>query len=612
MKPFANYRICFTAVPIDQRNVMISQLEALGGKYYPDLMTDVNILVVGNKDTPKYKYCVKNRNDIIFINFKAIPSIYQSWLNDNNQTINNFLEKTFENYSICISRLNPTNSIDLQLEKYPHRTKYVKYLYEFTSLSSFVNNNGGEATDVLRNSININISTELSGKRYQMSNKWNIPTVHPLWIIDSLERGASLPVDDYIITLETTELNGCNIWDQLTKREESKSDKPLKKRIDVWNSIMINNEYKPKQSSWDESEEEEEEPTLTRIESTKLKLFSGLKFLIIGFTNHQIKLLTNVITSNDGEVNTTQENDETITHILIPYNSCLTNSSFKKIPGFYKEKINDRKILIINEWFIERSIFYKKIVHDNWSVPFKSITPSNQPLEICISGFTGIELLHIPKLIELLGFKYCETLNSSKNLLIININLFKKKLISNSQLFNYKSDIINCPTYNDSDKSVSLLSSTNKINAAKKWNIPIVSLSYLWEILSKSNGKKKLILPDLFDLNWCIFAPLNLNKPTTLLEFARNLSGDDFKTQSMPSLPSPRKSIKNLQYGKLSTSSSSINSKLAEAAQNDDPEISINEDPPTQVGYQDLNSVKSNQELLKKLSDDPPKKKRRR
>lgn len=198
--------------------------------------------------------------------------------------------------------------------------------------------------------------------------------------------------------------------------------------------------------------------------------------------------------------------------------------------------------------------------------------------------------------------------------------------MNSPKLFQYKcKDIINCPT----GGSVSLMSSKHKVEAAKRWNIPVVSVAYLWEILELSTNKSHIIMPDITDLQWCVFAPSNYNKPKSLLEYVKNLDKASRESSFSPKsqenealeeptmdnlvrLPSPRRVNLKQKYGKLvgGKSPKSIKRKLLEAAnlfadgQNDhsiNPDVTIEEDLMSQIRYQDNESMINQERLLEKL-----------
>lgn len=717
-KPFAGLAFCCTAIPLHQREVIAGQIKTLGGTHFSDLMSDVNYLIVGDRNTEKYKYCVRNRSDITFIQSTAIEKVYNYWINgeDSNLNINDYKLGIFQNMLVCLSRISIHNENDeIDFKKLTHRKNesYFNDIYNMNKLSSMIIKNGGKVSESLTSSCDLVITTQMSGKRYDKAIEWKIPVVHPVYVFDSLIRLTSLDPQDYLlkhvfINSDKKYLNGCLVWDDIIRQNQkslkphnthvnnpihdnnNKNDKSienskngnakknehvdedmkngLKKDSTIWNSVM-NHAGKPrskfiKNNAWsddneqdqddDEDDDDDEQSPLKKrkLSSTtniKNQLFLGLKFLIIGFTNQQLALLNKVITSHGGEVEESDQSEdyETITHIILPFKIGSQSSTIlRMLDSKLKSLINKRSILVVTEWFLERSIYYNKITIDNWCKPLKGLIKSNKPFKICITGFTGIELLHLTKLIEILNFEFCDSLTSQKDLLILNINLFKSTLLKSSPLlYKYKYlDILNCPTTSTSNlNGVSLISLKNKINAAKKWNIPIVSISYIWEMVDKSVGKDNLVIPDIMNLQWCLFAPMNYAKPKTLLDYVRNLSGNNFETQvsttedekddkeQQVKLPSPRKVREKQKYGRLmGNSSESLTSKLLNVKDheedgqhqdipsqqypndNDDDDnnaddndiTNIEDEELTQVGYQNDNLLKSNQELLKKLGVD--------
>jgi hypothetical protein len=183
------------------------------------------------------------------------------------------------------------------------------------------------------------------------------------------------------------------------------------------------------------------------------------------------------------------------------------------------------------------------------------------------------------------------------------------------------------------------MSSKNKINAAKKWQIPIVSVAYLWETMELSANKATLIMPNIVDLTWCLYAPSKYSRPQTLMEYVKNMSTEEEEHASdEPSsrhevqgesyhdeedsqkrkdddsirLPSPRKAVKRQKYGRLAgREQQGLLNKLidADSPTPDEslPEINpdiTNEDDDflSQIQYQDAASLKNDEELRKKLS----------
>ncbi|KAG2733117.1 hypothetical protein G9P44_004107 [Scheffersomyces stipitis] len=700
-KPLDGLSFCCTGIKAKKREEIAEKIAALGGIHYSDLMSDVRFLLVGDRDTAKYQFCIKERYDVTFLTEDSILELYDCWIrgdDDDSEKLQilSYKQPVFSGLSICISRIESSDSYwshlftNSSFRKKPASKESLSDYFMYRSLASEVAKNGGKPADSLTNSNSCIVTTQTGGKRYSKAVEWRIPVVHPLWIHDSLIRGAALDMEDYKLSEDTKTLyeSGSKVWKQLilakTQPEQStvasvavdanefqaeKTKKPLKKNAEIWNSIMDHTRQQTRRfvrdSLWDDEPESDlsvpkssilEKETIRtssfmekrsiqeQKELQQRSLFSGYNFLLIGFTDHQANLLSQAIANHGGEIST-DTMDSTITHIILPAaNGSQSSMMLKILAPSIKSKISDGDIKVVTEWFIERSIFYSSAVIDRWSQPLKGMISSNKKFKICITGFTGIELLHIEKLINNLGFEFCETLTSKRDLLIININLFKTNLSKNSpKLFQYKyPDITNCPTYQSGTSSVSVISSKNKINAAKKWEIPIVSISYLWEILELSVNREVPVMPDLLDLTWCIFAPKNYSRPKSLLEYVQNMHPEEAEQtidnggsiepedredatkrkldedDSIMKLPSPRRnSTKKQKYGRLvgRQSPESITAKLtrvAEAAQQsedekmmDDNDVTNIEDDEvlTQVRYQDYDSLRNNEELLKKLGE---------
>lgn len=645
-KPLQGLTFCCTGLSHTAREAVTTKTEALGGVVHPDLMSDVVYLIVGERFSAKYSYSVKNRHDVFLVDAEAVLRIYDHWIggDDEKLDIAQYELPLFKNISVCMLRLEvPNDHAQLLGEAFRKRASAEALpacdLFNGEKLLAFMEAHGAKVLDSLLQSTDLVISTECSGKRYTKAVEWHVPVVHPIWVFDSFLRLAALQPDDYALREERTEYNeGCNVWNQFfsRKRPLARGDEEsgeiskrsrLRTNTKVWQSIMSEKTaFLGAKSSasdiWEEQNDEDEALVETSVpsrtvEPVKSALFQGLKFLVVGFTEKENGLLSLVIESHTGEtgrLNTSE--DETITHVIIPVQKSVQSTAMLRMLSLQiKTRINNREIEVVTEWFLERSIFYNRISLDSWGRPIKGLVRAKHPFKVCISGFVGIELLHLEKLISYLNFEYCDTLNANRDLLVININLFKQLLAKSSpELYTYKyKDVVNCPVYQSGTSSVSRISSKNKINAAKKWNIPIVSISYLWEmtVLSRTSTTKYLALPDLLNLQWCLFAPESRAKGHKFLDYVRSLSGENFETQMLEEpedkiqLPSPRKSSREkVSYGRLVGKGESLTDKLREAEKSEEEQeadVTREEDGATQVGYENTDSMKEQEELFKKL-----------
>ncbi|KAI5969359.1 DPB11 [Candida margitis] len=668
-KPFLGLTFCCTGVETTTRTQIMRMVESMGGVQYLDLMTDVQYLIVGSRKTQKYQFCIKNRLDIKYLTTDAIFKIHEEWLMGNDE-VETLLDKyklpVFSDISVCFSRVEVSQSQAKHLLSSSFRRATEEQFSEKMLLRQFTQN-AGIAKESLSNNQDCMISADPRGTRYNKAKEWGIPVVHPVWIVDSIIRGAALDYDGYILTNDSLDLydNGCNVWSQLsnerkrtTSRQLSKqSEEGLKKlnrgkRTEIWNSIMDHTNYENKRSvtdrTWDEESDSEnnEEIEIVKPVETKSRnnLFLGFKFLLVGFTARESDLLTSGIEAFQGEI-TKDVSDTSMSHIIVPTNKGSEASTLlRALPSEIKSLITNGDIKIVTEFFIERCIFYKKVVLDRWGQPIKGLIHSSRKFKISTSGFTGIELLHIEKLIKFLNFEYCESFSEQRDLLILNVNLFKESFMRNlPKLFQYPNkDILNCPTYQSGQSSVSLLSAKNKIDAAKKWSIPVVSIAYLWEILDKSQYKSTLVIPKLNNSQWCIHAPINYIRPRSLIEYIKIMDGAgsnraseevNKEDEDAVKLPSPRKVRQKQKYGKLmgSVSPSSMRNKLMDVAKSattsrstiqvDDDDIvegtgtaedglnydvTNDEDLSSQVRYEDVESVMNQERLLKKLEEESP------
>ncbi|KAG5419062.1 DPB11 [Candida metapsilosis] len=669
-KPFLGLTFCCTGAESTTRNEMMKIIESMGGVQYLDLMTDVQYLIVANRRTQKYQFCVKNRVDMKYLTKDAIFKIHEHWLSGDDD-IEKLLEENklpvFSEMNVCFSRVESSQSQIKHLLGPSFRRANEEQFTEESLFREFTQN-GGQAKESLSNHQDCMISAESRGTRYNKAIEWGIPVVHPVWIIDSIIRGAALEFDDYLLTNDTSETyeNGCNVWQELFE----KANKPVTKevtrpslegpkklnrgrRTEIWNSIMDHTNYERKglvtDKTWDEESDSENNEEIEYVKPVETKkrssLFLGFKFLLVGFTARESDLLSGGIETFQGEI-TADIGDTTMTHIIVPANKgSETSQLLRAIPSSIRSMITSGDIKVVTEFFIERSIFYKKVVLDRWGQPIKGLIHSSRRFKVSTSGFTGIELLHIEKLTKFLNFEYCESFSEHRDLLILNINLFKESFIKNlPKLFQYPNkDILNCPTYQSGQSSVSLLSAKNKIDAAKKWSIPVVSIAYLWEIFETSQYKSALVVPELNDPQWCIHAPINYIRPKSLIEYIRDM-GDttrsirdigESRKEDVVKLPSPRKVRPKQKYGKLmgSVSPSSMRSRIMEVAKSsrstitmdgeedddDDEEetghgeaaalncdVTNDEDMSSQVRYDDSESMMNQERLLKKLEQESP------
>lgn len=658
MKPFNDRTFCCTGMVSEERHDVEDKITTLGGTVFSDLMSLVQFLIVGDIHTDKYRYSVRYRPDITFLLPLAIQDIYKKWTLGEDTGMDPAEHKmpVFLALSICVARVERPHPSELnRLFSARFRTppngcapaNMLRDAFSIDQITECLAKNGGSPSASLTPGTSVLVGTDTYGRRYTTANQWKIPAVHPLWVYDSCLRGAALCVEDYLLSDGSVYDNGLFVWKELYSLRLQAPGQPgkpaehrpadrlaLKRSSDVWSSIMgqayVSAEKNTRDGTWDDAEVEEEalEPAEAKKteESPKSSLFAGFVFLAVGFSIPQQNVLRSVVESHSGEIADSAD-DDTITHVLLLVkNGPQAGLMLLSLPSSLKRRINNKEVHTVTDWFIERLIFYNEVRHDSWCKLLPGLVPLQRKFKVCITGFTGVELLHIEKLIKYLNFTFCDVLSADRDLLIVNVNLFRSILQKKSPaLFEYRHlGILDCPvTSGDEKRSVSVILSKNKINAAKKWNIPIVSLAYLWEMIARLAGEATVQMPDICDLSWCIYAPTNIPRPTTMLDYVRKLS-NNFQTQSKteekpesPQLPLPRKAKDKHKYGRLATSKDLLTEKLRQASEPDEirhVRLDDLDDEPnqTQVGYVNQDSVQNNEELMKKLAGEPPTKRARR
>ncbi|KAH3683813.1 hypothetical protein WICPIJ_005187 [Wickerhamomyces pijperi] len=562
--PFANLVFCSTSLDPSIKKGLLTKIQALGGKHLTDLTSDVNVLVVGERFTNKYVYCVNKRPDIKFMSPKAIADAYEKWLNmDDEDTysfkLDDFLMPVFEGVNICLSRINNDQHI---------RTDQTH------EIADLIQKNGGKADITLHSSFDCVVTNERSGKRYNKAKEWKIKTIHPLWVLHSVERGAMFPWNCYDIDAVSEEakigeeslavINELSMLKDITDvpliDAGSKSMltlAPSKKKSRLWSTIMddtedSNGSKKKKVSEWDEDQDGDDDPTTASMPlnsakqyasvldpQLKLKpasrvqlsasvnppllqrqqtttpmstLFAGLTFNMLYFDSKKTEILSKTIRSHSGEISTS----ETPSYLIIPHDFPIN-----ELPQSTRRLILSQTphTKVVTEWFIERSLNYNEQRYDTWTKPFFKRMHIVKPtkLHVSISGFFGVELLHIKKLISLLPeyFEFSEYLNETKDLLIVNSDILHFKSSPDIEL-KYPDLIL--PVAKSEVELASATSIRKKAKYAKAHNIPLVRVSFVFDFFKNETNN----LPVINGREWCLFVPRGENIKESLKDYIDN------------------------------------------------------------------------------------------
>lgn len=479
MRELHGIKFSSTSVPSNIKKELKSRIAEMGGVFLDDLMADVNVLIVGDTDTEKYRFCAKKRWDIKFIKAEAIYQIYDEWKSGKQfdiSIIDDHLSPAFDGMSICISRLTD--------EAFPKSV-----------VASIVTDQGGNITDSLLMSTSFVISTEQRGKRFDKAIEWGIPVVHPRWVLDSAMRGAVLDPQYYDISkveLEDIGKDACLVWDRITPY------------ADLYALLG-------RRGRWSAPDSSRSKPPTHDSESD---LFVGLTFLTYGFDQVQLSKLHAIIMDNGGDI--VDEYESGVTNVILP-----STMPFTSVPRRIKKLIDTKDLATSNEWLLERSLYYHTLKVDSWSIP-RNYCNLDFHLRVSITGFTGVEKLHVTKLVDLIGCTLVEVFDSKCDLLCVNLATIGLTRSNSPKLYGYQySDIL---ATRPPPKLTNNQTKT-KINAAKKWGIPVMSLGYLWECSEQGS------LPEVLDYRWCIFGPRSSMASHNFMEYARRVTKGTFQTQ---------------------------------------------------------------------------------
>ncbi|KAG7762110.1 hypothetical protein KL946_004974 [Ogataea haglerorum] len=482
--PFHGLKFCSTSINTAQRSTLAWKIEMLGGAFHNDLLADTNVLLVGSIDTPKYHFCAQRRFDIKFVLPDTVNTIYDLWTQNkemDSSIIDNFLLSPFHGMSICLSRLSNVTSSQF------HREAIAKIIVDL----------GGNPTESLTPSHKAVVSTEKSGKRYEKAIEWGIPVVHPKWVTDSAERGAALQWMYYDISTIDPEMIGhgsCLVWADLDRSEFEKG------HIRSANGTFIcDRNAEPvlqAQHNSSHSHNSSHRANLFTVSAHSTSLiFKQIGFHLCGFSKNELLKLTSVISDEGGQI----VSDISANIIVVP-----SNYSYTDVPAKVKSLADSKGIKIVNEWFIERSLHYSRLCFDQWSIP-RVYANLKLNLKISFSGFGGIELVHVEKVLKSIGCSPTRTLDQTSDLLVINIMSIGLTEEHFPLFFehDYRSVLLGpCPL----DSKTSSSKTMNKVIAARSWGVPVVSLAYIWKVTDTGN------LPALNDGCLCIFSPNSIKR----------------------------------------------------------------------------------------------------
>ncbi|CCF55585.1 hypothetical protein KAFR_0A01470 [Kazachstania africana CBS 2517] len=553
MKPFHDITFCTTCIKDETLFKSIyKKIIKLGGTCSNDLTRKVNVLIIGNSNdaihSPKYKFAAKSRNDIIFIYYRTILELYQLWKSGNDIT----LQSHYKFKSIKNDRIRMLNVLDLKFSFFT-----LKNFYIFIGrIHNFHNIDGIQDLDHIANQLNcincnskdfrkdiksnypnsdiIFINDNLDGYRTKAAIELNIPIVHYKWLLDCQKRNAILQYDPYYLVENVQDKpfdkigsDAYDFWDQIGEMKPTS----LLVNESTTSHVNLTNKFKPQADKlWNRALSSTENSSVTREnkhnsmdlqmdanDSSKdsNRIFQNCIFQIHDkFPQKHHDILFKVITENEGIISTSDSLEPQ--YLIVPSNIPLDEIDLPK----------DIHPSLVTDFFIERCLHYKKLISpiDSWSKPFfqtKNFKISstlnisnNQVLNISITGFYGVELLHLTKVFKILkpmGINFTEYLNVQTDVLLINISSLSSIPMSHPLWQNEYSDLFKQNLQNNNLSPVFRNSMKKKIEFIKNNHfIPVATPAFLMDIFKHTSSQylpRQKPTVSLNNVNWCIMCP---------------------------------------------------------------------------------------------------------
>jgi DNA replication regulator DPB11 len=444
------------------QNRLAESAEEMGATHKLDLTGEVTHLIVGDIDTPKYKYVAKERPDIVVLNASWIDAVRQVWMDGGDVDVQG-LERvhrcpTFAGLKICIT------GIDNQ----PQRNR----------MSSTIEHEGAEYHGDLTKQVTHLLVARPESAKYKAAKDWRIHTVSIKWLEDSVQRGMALDPRYYDPTMSYEE-QGKGAY-----RKEAGSRTSLGKRLrneesqtsaatgagkrklrrhasrrledhsqDMWQDISAADATTVAPSEitdqWTAADEDSQltmgraaaQPQVRQsfgvvqehapIVAPKPEgLFSGWGIVMQGFENEKTKRLAQYLEPNGAHIAGGLEDLELTGDGQEHEKRCLL------VPHVQKDESARRPqrtpgCVVATEWWVERCIHYKKILDPDQDILSQPLWNLNilgfSKLTVSTTGFSGVDYRQVAEAVKLAGATYQEHLTPTISVLVSGTPTVKKE-----------------------------------------------------------------------------------------------------------------------------------------------------------------------------------------
>ncbi|KAF2126463.1 hypothetical protein P153DRAFT_369177 [Dothidotthia symphoricarpi CBS 119687] len=465
----------------------------MGATIKLDLTSDVTHLIVGNTDSAKYRYVAKSREDVKVLSPAWLGALRDVWIKGDDNVDMAALEAeyrlpTFFGLKICLTGFDN-----------PEQRKHIQ---------ETVDKNGAEYHGDLTKSVTHLIASTPTGKKYEHALNWRMKIVSLEWFEQSLERGMVL--EEALFNPTTpAEDRGKGAWDRIQitspvlgkrmrdaepspalhsfrrKLRRSASTKMGSQSQALWAGITSASLEVPRdeEDDWTEnvpanqSVSRAHSPTTLAGETAALHaeshpnadstedlsgppsiplgddahegVFGGRIVLTHGFDEEKTKILREHLDSNgarsilSGDIDSVSSDDLRRGYLVVPHD---TGADLSSLPDRARSSLN-----LVTNWWVERCLYGKHLVdseEDVLSRPFDKLSVSGfSGLTVNSTGFVGIELLHVTRVVTLMGATYDEQTSRKVSVMV-------------------------CSTRNPN---------VQKLKFATDYRIPAVHATWLWE-----------------------------------------------------------------------------------------------------------------------------------
>jgi len=434
----------------------------MGATHKLDLTGEVTHLIVGDIDTPKYKYVAKERPDIVVLDPSWIDAVREAWMDGGDVDVEG-LEKThryptFAGLKICITGI-------------PDQARR-------NQISSTIEHEGAEYHGDLTKQVTHLLVATPEGAKYKAAKDWRIHTVSLKWLEDSVQRGMALDPRYYDPTMSDEE-QGKGAYRKeagprttLGKRVRTE-DRPSagiengKRRLrrhasrrledhsqDMWQELSAVDttvvSAPPETDQWTVGEEDSqlnvgrpaprpqvrksfdarEIRTVEEPESRPQGLFSGWRIAIQGFAKDKAQRLVQYLEPNGAYVVRRLQDLETPEADQNLWKLCLIIPHAQPSPDVHIDPAPSG-VITATEWWVERCIHHRQVLDPDDDILSQPLWNLNimgfSKLTVSTTGFSGVDYRQVAEAVKLSGATYQEQLNSTISILVSGSSIVKKE-----------------------------------------------------------------------------------------------------------------------------------------------------------------------------------------